>query len=213
MTKRQAAIFGEIEKCGSFADVGCDHGYIAEAVLYSKLCDEVIISDVSEKCLKKADDRLKLKYSGHYEAIVSDGFESLPKVEQAVVAGMGGRLIASFLTRRTFTPKRLILQPMKHSEELRRQLIESGYGIVKDYTIEDDGKFYDIIVAEKDVKTEEYTADELVFGRDNLREKSVDFKKLIESKIKVFEEAAANAKESDKATLISKVDKYREIIL
>ncbi len=86
MTKRQSVLFGEIEKGGSFADVGCDHGYIAEAVLYSKLCDKVIISDVSEKCLKKADDRLKLRYSGQYEAIVSDGFDSLPRVDQAVVA-------------------------------------------------------------------------------------------------------------------------------
>ena len=115
MTKRQSVLFGEIEKGGSFADVGCDHGYIAEAVLYSKLCDKVIISDVSEKCLKKADDRLKERYFRQYEAIVSDGFDSLPRVDQAVVAGMGGRLIASFLTRRTFTPKRLVLQPMKHS--------------------------------------------------------------------------------------------------
>lgn len=213
LTKRQSVLFGEIEKGGSFADVGCDHGYIAEAVLYSKLCDKVIISDVSEKCLKKADDRLKARYSGQYEAIVSDGFDSLPMVDQAVVAGMGGRLIASFLTRRTFTPKRLVLQPMKHSEELRRMLIVSGYGIVRDYTIEDGGKFYDVIVAEKGVTTEAYTADELAFGRDNLKEKSDDFKKLIESKIKVFEEAVANAKDGDKAMLTARLEKYKEIII
>ena len=92
-------------------------------------------------------------------------------------------------------------------------LIISGYGIVRDYTIEDGGKFYDVIVAEKGVTTEAYTADELAFGRDNLKEKSDDFKKLIESKIKVFEEAVANAKDGDKAALTARLEKYKEIII
>ena len=48
MTKRLQLLFDEIENCEVFADVGCDHGYIAEAVLKSCKSEKVIISDIEK---------------------------------------------------------------------------------------------------------------------------------------------------------------------
>ena len=70
LTKRLGTLYSELKGGGTFADVGCDHGYIAEKTLENGLFDDVIISDISEKCLKKAESRLSLRFGGRFTAIV-----------------------------------------------------------------------------------------------------------------------------------------------
>ena len=83
LTKRLNVLFDEINGGGVFADVGCDHGYIAEKVIENALATKVIISDISEKCLSKAVKRLNENYKGMFTAVVSDGFDELPHVDEA----------------------------------------------------------------------------------------------------------------------------------
>lgn len=211
LTKRLNVLFGEIKGGGVFADVGCDHGYIAEKVIENALATKVIISDISEKCLNKAVKRLNENYSGMFTAVVSDGFDELPHVDEALISGMGGEIIIKMLSRREDKPSRLILQPMKNSETLREYVIGDGYKIVRDYTFKD-RKYYHVIVAEKSDEKDFYTADELMFGRDNLREKSSDFKSFIKDKITLFSEASSRAFSPEKEELEKKLEKLKEII-
>lgn len=211
LTKRLNVLYNELKGGGVFADVGCDHGYIAEEAIEKGLYEKVIISDISEKCLLKAVQRLNERHKGEFTAIVSDGFDNLPFVNEALIAGMGGEIIISMLERRNEKPQRLVLQPMKNAEKLRAYLINVGYKLVRDYTFRD-WKFYHVIVAKKSAVKDVYTADELTFGRDNLREKSDDFKEFANEKIKLFSEAAENACEADRVKLLEKVEKLRSII-
>lgn len=211
LTKRLNVLFGEIKGGGVFADVGCDHGYIAEKVIENALATKVIISDISEKCLNKAVKRLNENYSVMFTAVVSDGFDELPHVDEALISGMGGEIIIKMLSRREDKPSRLILQPMKNSEALREYVIGDGYKIVRDYTFKD-RKYYHVIVAEKSDEKDFYTADELMFGRDNLREKSSDFKSFIKDKITLFSEASSRAFSPEKEELEKKLEKLKEII-
>ena len=48
-----------LEKCETFADIGCDHGYCTLYMLENNLCKRAVISDVSSKCLEKAERLLK----------------------------------------------------------------------------------------------------------------------------------------------------------
>ena len=59
MTARLDELFSLLPPCSKFADVGCDHGYIAQRMLLSGKCGHAVISDISEKCLKKAETLLK----------------------------------------------------------------------------------------------------------------------------------------------------------
>ena len=211
LTKRLNVLFGEIKGGGVFADVGCDHGYIAEKVIENTLANKVVISDISEKCLNKAVKRLNENYKGMFTAVVSDGFDELPHVDEALISGMGGEIIIKMLSRREDKPSRLILQPMKNSEALREYVIGNGYKIVRDYTFKD-RKYYHVIVAEKSDEKDFYTADELMFGRDNLREKSSDFKSFIKDKITLFSEASSRAFSPEKEELEKKLEKLKEII-
>lgn len=211
LTKRLNVLFGEIKGGGVFADVGCDHGYIAEKVIENAPATKVIISDISGKCLNKAVKRLNENYKGMFTAVVSDGFDELPHVDEALISGMGGEIIIKMLSRREDKPSRLILQPMKNSEALREYVIGNGYKIVRDYTFKD-RKYYHVIVAEKSDEKDFYTADELMFGRDNLREKSSDFKSFIKDKITLFSEASSRAFSPEKEELEKKLEKLKEII-
>ena len=79
MTDRLQRIFALIPYCDTFADIGCDHGYMAQAMLCGNKCEKVIIADVSEKCLKKAQDLLSpFVEAGKVYSAVADGFDNLP---------------------------------------------------------------------------------------------------------------------------------------
>lgn len=192
MTKRLQLLFDEIENCEVFADVGCDHGYIAEAVLKSGKSKKVIISDISEKSLQKAKTLLCEKYKGRVKAVVADGFDGIDdKIDEALIAGMGGEEIAGILTRANNLPKRLILSPQHNSDKVRIALLNLGYYIKKDTSFTD-GKLYYLIVAEKfegqfaeksTNKKQVYTEDEIYFGKDNINTKNTDFAAYVLSEI------------------------------
>ena len=128
------------------ADIGCDHGFVS---LYaSKNCGgRVIASDISEGSLKKAQELLK--DCKNAKTLLSNGFDAYDeRVTQAVISGMGGRLIIDILSRIDYRPD-LVLGAQHNAKELREYLITNGYKIVEDECVFDRDKFYEIIRAEE----------------------------------------------------------------
>lgn len=191
MTERLATLASLIEPCGTFADVGCDHGYISEAVLERGLADFVVATDISAPSLLKCENRLK-PFDGRYQALCTDGLKGVERnIDQAIIAGMGGKEIISVLSARKGI-KRLILQPMKNSPELRKYLIGAGYTLERDFTFFSLGKRYDVIVALLGRTCEPYTADEIEYGRENLAD--ADFLDYLRSLLALTEEALNKVK-------------------
>ena len=182
MNRRLEEIFSVIPKCEVFADIGCDHGLMTKAMLVSGKCERAIIADVSAKCLLKAQELLKdYLDEGRVVSAVSDGFDNLPPCDLALIAGMGGEEIVSILEKANSLPNKLVLQPMKNAEKVRRIAISLGYAIKKDYVFYSGGIFYDLICLEKG--KDSITDEEAEFGRDNLKGDNEDFKKLIKIKV------------------------------
>ncbi len=182
MTKRLEQIFSLIPTCDTFADIGCDHGYIAKKMIESGKCKKVVISDVSAKCLAKAQDLLSDEISdGRALAVVSDGFDNLPPVDLALIAGMGGEEICAILSKANTLPQSLVLQPMKNTQKVRLMAVKLGYCIKKDFTFLCGKIFYDLILAERGVDS--LSDEEAEFGRTNLNEKPVAFIKKLKNKI------------------------------
>ncbi len=210
LTLRLNTIVGELSKCNTFADVGCDHGYVAEAMLSTQKCNFAYVTDVSAVCLQKAEELLKGNFLGKFEPIVTDGLKNVPRVDQVLIAGMGGELICEILKNADFLPERIVLQPMKNADKVRKTVIGLGYKMIKDYTFKDT-KFYDLIVCEKG--EENYSEDEIEFGRDNLKEKGEAFKEVILQKIAVLDFAIKSAGQEEKQRLEVLKSKYEEVIL
>lgn len=176
MTKRLTELYSLLSECEVFCDVGCDHGYVTEAMLKGKKCKTAVASDISKKCLEKAEVLLK-EYveNGTATCVVSDGFENVESCDQALIAGMGGEEIIAILKRCKNLPKTLVLQPMKNAEKVRKFIQKTGYQILDDYTFYDGGKFYDVIKAEKRKKIKKLTKKELKFGITNVKNLPTDF--------------------------------------
>lgn len=139
---RISAVCSLIEACEVFADVGCDHGKVANYVLERGLARQVIASDVSEKCLNKA----KKLISGKATYALADGIKF--DCDTAAICGMGGAEIVKILSEAVCAPKTLILSPHTDARLVREYLIKNGYEITRDFMIED-GKFYTLIKAQK----------------------------------------------------------------
>ena len=211
MTERLDIIFSELAPCRKFADVGCDHGYIAEAMLAGGKAKETVVSDISAPSLEKAK-KLLARYGKRVKAIVCDGLcAEHSDCDQILIAGMGGEEIASILQRAEKLPERLVLQPMKNADKVRKSLLSLGYRIIKDYVFKD-GKYYFLIVAERG--EDEYTEDELFFGRDNLNGKCPAFEEYAREQIKKYEKylAAEGLSESGRAEIEDIIERYKRSI-
>lgn len=144
--KRLIAICKCVNRCGVFADVGCDHGKVCQYVLEHKIANKVLALDVSEKCLQKAKSRLSA--FDNVEFYVTDGLKGVERVDTAVICGMGANTIIGILSAISYKPY-LILGAHKNVDELRRWLRDNGYAIEKDFVVEQDGVFYDVICAKE----------------------------------------------------------------
>ncbi len=213
MTDRLEKIFSLIPKANVFADIGCDHGYIAKAMLESGKCQKAIISDISEKCLNKARELLSEDIAnGRAESVVSDGFDKVVGADVALIAGMGGEEICSILEKAQILPEKLVLQPMKNPEKVRLLCLKIGYVTEIDRVFKSAGKFYDVMVLTKGQGI--LTEQEIEFGKDNILKNNKDFKEklLIEiNKINNYLEAE-NISDKTKLELTARLEKYKKYV-
>lgn len=173
-SKRIDTLCSLLASCGTFADVGCDHGYCSEYMLKNGLCKRAILSDISRGSLAKAE-ALLAEYiaDGRAVSVLGDGFYGVPSdTEQVLIAGMGGSEIVDILSDKKygFMPDRFVFQPMHDAEKVRRYILGNGGWIERDFTFED-VKFYDVIVggkAKQGGQVRDYSSAEYEFGRENL---------------------------------------------
>lgn len=214
MTPRLKKIFEAIPQTKSFADIGCDHGYIAEMVINSGKCEDVTISDISRQSLEKAEKLLApFIISGNVKSVCCDGLKKIPHdTETVLIAGMGGEEIIKILSDSEFLPPRLILQPMKNTDKLRKFLFDIGYGIEVDY-IFCDKKYYNLLVAISGKKCRPYSEKEFLFGRDNLENKSKDFSDYVRHRINILSDYREKMTgESDILKIDEELSLLREVL-
>ena len=160
---------GYLSPCGTFVDVGCDHGYCTQYMLDNNLCKTAIAADISDKCLSKAKTLLKdYIAAGKCRTVCCFGLDGIEKdVELALIAGMGGEEIIEIL-KKAFIPENFVLQPMKNVKELREYLLASGAEIMRDDVFESGGKYYFVICGRKSGNKSTYTQAQLQFGKGEI---------------------------------------------
>lgn len=162
-----------LDKCNTFADVGCDHGYCTKYMLENNLCENAVISDISEKCLEKAEKLLSAYIkSGRCRSVCCFGLELIGEsvgeiVDQALIAGMGGEEIVNIL-KNSFIPGSFVLQPMKNADVLREYLLFKECEIVTDDIFTDGKKYYFIIKGKSKGVRYNYNEAEIKYGKDSL---------------------------------------------
>lgn len=135
------------------ADVGTDHGYIPIALVQERVIPSALAMDVKEGPLSRAKEHIReFRLESYIHTRLSDGVQSMRpgEADSVLIAGMGGALTVKILSEGRDileTVKELILQPQSELDKVRRYLEVSGYCIVQEDMVQEDGKYYTVMKA------------------------------------------------------------------
>ncbi len=155
-----------INKCDTFADIGCDHAFLSAYLLQSGKCKKTICCDINEMPLKSAEKNMRfLGLADKSDFRLCSGLSGIAELEanEIAIAGMGAELICSILDDCEWKKSKevhFVFQPMTHPEILRKYLCLNGFEIQKEILVTDSNHTYCVFDA---VYTEKITKNELFY--------------------------------------------------
>lgn len=137
-----------------FADIGSDHALLPVAAVRSGRATFAVAGEVNDGPLEAA--RRQVAEAGEAWRISvrkGDGLAVIApgEVDAITIAGMGGALIVSILDEgqaKLAGVQRLVLQPNVGGEFVRRWLLEHDWYLAEEAILEEDGKIYEVMMAE-----------------------------------------------------------------
>ena len=156
LSKRLEQVAMMIPQCHTVADVGTDHGFLAVALIEKEIAQQVLAIDVNRGPLESA--KRFVKERGLEQQItcrLGDGLAATleGEVDCAVICGMGGELMQHIISVGPEWLQTYVLQPQSHREELKKFLVQNGYGITEEQCLQEGKQYYDIWVVERGVSS------------------------------------------------------------
>lgn len=151
LSARLEKIVGLVDRGVRLADIGTDHAYIPIELLKSGKIDFAILSDINKGPLENARKEIRRQgLADKTDLRLGSGLEVLEngEVDQVIIAGMGGILIADLIEKKLGLCKsldKMILQPMQAQEDLRSYLDKRGFSIIDEYLVREDFRIYEIM--------------------------------------------------------------------
>lgn len=142
-------------------DIGTDHAYLPAYLIENGIADSVLACDIGVMPLKNAENTVKARgLSEKISLRISDGLKEVSpdEADEIIICGMGGTLMTDILTSAPWVRREgmhLILQPMTHSEDVRKYLLSNGFFVTEEKFVVDAGKVYCCISADFDGKERE----------------------------------------------------------
>lgn len=186
LSKRLHTVVSFIPKGSVLADIGSDHAYLPCYAVYKGLVQAAIAGEVADGPWTSAHNQVKEEgLEGFISVRKGDGLEVIQPGEATciTIAGMGGTLISNILERgkeKLEGTKRLVLQPNIQAINIRNWLLENDWELIDEVILEEDGKIYEVLVAEKGNGYQPYTTNkeaELLLGPFLMKECNDVFKK------------------------------------
>ena len=147
LSKRIYKITEKIAPGESVADIGTDHGYVPMILMQKGISPRAIMSDISSGSLAKAVETFEQAGldAQPEDFRVGDGLDTInaAEVDAIIIGGLGGFTIIDILQNDITKSKsfsKLVLQPRKHSGNLRYFLYTNGWDIT-DEDLAKEGKF------------------------------------------------------------------------
>ena len=155
LSSRLQTVVKHIPEGYTIADIGSDHAYLPCHAVQKGIVPFAIAGEVVEGPYQSAVrqvesaglvDKISVRKGNGLE-VIEPG-----EIDCITIAGMGGTLIANILDRgvnKLTGVKRLILQPNVGSVATRKWLFDHRWQLIGEEILEEDGKIYEILVAEK----------------------------------------------------------------
>lgn len=188
LSQRMQMVADMVSKGNVLADIGCDHGFVSIYLLEKGICPKVIAMDVNEGPLLRAKEHIEERgLSPYIDIRLSDGMEKLllGEAESILIAGMGGRLVIRILTEcmeKARALKEIILQPQSELHLVRKFLNESGFHILEENMVRDNGKYYPAMrIAWQQDEPKALSEEELWYGPLLLQKKNPVLREYLEN--------------------------------
>lgn len=215
ISERLKAVADFVRDGSVVADVGTDHAFLPIYLLQSGKIDSAVAVDINDGPLNIAKNHLKEQnLSDKVDTFISNGLENIApnSVDDIVIAGMGGELIAEILGNAAWVKNmryRLILQPMTRPEALRKFLFENCFEIRAEKAICEGDKLYTIIMAEYTGIQKDFSDSDIYIGslNRNTDEVSTDFLKKTLKSLSYAYKGAVIQGDKDRAEKINNVCK------
>lgn len=204
LSKRLKAVAELVTPGQKIADIGTDHAYIPIWLVEEKRAVSAIAMDINQGPLAKAKENIELHgLSSSIETRLSDGMKKLRpnEADSVIIAGMGGGLVMKILEdvkEETLGIREWILQPQSELRKVREYLLASGYQVIAEDMVLDEGKFYPMMKVIRGEK-ESYREAELCYGKLLLRQKhpvlELFLKKELTIKTGIYDSLSEDSKE------------------
>jgi tRNA (adenine22-N1)-methyltransferase len=152
---RLATVAKYVPEGARLADIGSDHAYLPCFLAKNACVPFAIAGEVAAGPYHSAERNVVAE---GLAAIISvrmgDGLDVIQpgEVDCISIAGMGGALITSILEKgkdKLSLVQRLVLQPNISAITIRKWLLVNNWELIAEEIIEEDGKIYEILIAER----------------------------------------------------------------
>ena len=153
LSQRLKLITSLVPKGARVCDIGTDHARLPIYLIEQKTAERVIATDIRPLPLENAKRNVALSGVTGIELRLCDGLSAVKKSETdtVIIAGMGGEVISGIISRAELLREQpyplLILQPTTSPEALRKYLYESGFEILTETALKENGKLYSVMTA------------------------------------------------------------------
>lgn len=154
-------------------DCCCDHGFLGSALVARKAANKVHFVDIVPQLITSLDAKLNDLYSSttwetHCIDVTSLPLNNYEGKHLIIIAGIGGdlmiKLIKALYQKHSDLSLDFLLCPVHHQYALRETLINLKFGMIQEALIEDNRRFYEIIL----VSTRENENQKISVIGDNL---------------------------------------------
>ncbi len=222
LSKRLERVSTYIPAEAILADIGSDHAYLPCYAIKEGIASRAIAGEVVEGPFQSAI--AQVKETGLEEQIAvrkGNGLEVLaPGEAQAItICGMGGSLITRILDEgkeKLSGQERLILQPNIGAQFIRAWLLDEGWELTAEEILEEDGKIYEILVAQKGESRKPYadlnTESAILMGPYLLKEQNDVFKKKWNQELTHWRKIVQQVEESGNERSLEKKEELTRLI-
>ena len=180
-----------VRRGSAVADIGTDHAFLPIYLIENGISPRAVAADINEGPLARARINIPKGMQKKIELRLTDGLHGIEdaKVDDVLICGMGGELIARIIADAPFVKNekiRLVLQPMTKAPTLREFLLSEGFSIIGE-TLSFDDRIYQTVCAEYTKTSEKYTPLELLLGKHNIEQGGELFSAFVMQNIKMFE--------------------------